>query len=145
MPIAKRKAIARKNVRIPEPLIDEVDRIVQENGLYINRQQFIEAAIRDRLEQNRSGEKADAAFEADIKHRLLVHVVVNAARDRAVPADHSELKRRERYIRQCVEERAAREGKLLTKAQQDALVADLSEYCTGMLNGFNAEANRKCR
>ena len=44
-------AVPRKNIRIPKPMMDEVERIVAEHPeLYINRQQFIESAIREKIE-----------------------------------------------------------------------------------------------
>ena len=51
MPRTKSKVVERKNVRIPKPLIDEVDRVVREYGLYVNRQQFVESAIREKVER----------------------------------------------------------------------------------------------
>ena len=51
MPRNKGEAIRRKNIRIPEPLVDEVDEIVRENRLYVNRQQFVESAIREKIEK----------------------------------------------------------------------------------------------
>ena len=44
-------AVRRKNIRIREPIMDEVDGIVRENGLYVNRQQFVESAIREKIEK----------------------------------------------------------------------------------------------
>ena len=42
----------RKNIRIPKPMMDKVERIVEEHPeLYNNRQQFIEAAIRENIEK----------------------------------------------------------------------------------------------
>jgi Arc/MetJ-type ribon-helix-helix transcriptional regulator len=144
MPIAKRKPIARKNVRIPQPIISEVDRIVRENGVYVNRQQFIETALRERIGNIKSAEKTDAAFVDRVRHRLLVHVLVNVAKARVVPPDHLDMRRCERYIRQCVEERAEREGKMLTKERRNEFIADLSEYCKELIEGVSVEANRKC-
>lgn len=51
MPRNKGVAIKRKNIRIPEALMDEVDGIVRENRLYVNRQQFVESAIREKIEK----------------------------------------------------------------------------------------------
>ena len=143
MPIAKRKAITRKNVRIPEPIIGEVDRIVREDGMYVNRQQFIEAAIRERIEQSKLAEKIDADFAARIKDKVLVHAVVNAVKEKTVPTNHSDLKQFERDIRQYVEERAEREGKRLTKERLDELIEDLLEYHKELLDGFGVMASRK--
>ena len=45
-------AVPRKNICIPEPMMVEVERIVEEHPeLYNNRQQFIEAAIRAKIEK----------------------------------------------------------------------------------------------
>jgi hypothetical protein len=42
----------RQSVRIPKPMIEEVDRIVREHPeLHYNRQQFIECAIREKIEK----------------------------------------------------------------------------------------------
>lgn len=44
--------VARRNIRIPAPMMDEVLRIVEEHPeLYNNRQQFIEAAVREAIER----------------------------------------------------------------------------------------------
>ena len=41
----------RQSMRVPVPIIEEVDRIVKEHpGLNYNRQQFIEYAIREKIE-----------------------------------------------------------------------------------------------
>ena len=47
------RKVIRKNIRIPKPLVDEVDRIVRQNSLYLNRQQFVESAIREKIEKLR--------------------------------------------------------------------------------------------
>ena len=47
-------AVPRKNIRIPKPMMDEVEKIVNEHPeLYNNRQQFIEAAVREKIESIR--------------------------------------------------------------------------------------------
>ena len=143
MPIAKRKVVARKNVRIPEPIVDEVDRIVRENGVYVNRQQFIEAAIRERIEQSKLAERIDGDFAARIKDKVLVHAIVNAVKEKTVPADHLVLEQFERDVRRYVEERAGREGKRLTKERLDELIEDLLEYHKELLDGFSVMASRK--
>jgi metal-responsive CopG/Arc/MetJ family transcriptional regulator len=73
MPKTKRKAIARKNVRIPKLIVDEVDRIVRESGVHINRQQFIESAIRERIEQSKLAEKIGDDFASRIKDTFIAH------------------------------------------------------------------------
>ena len=42
----------RQSVRIPMPMIQEIDKIAKEHpGLHYNRQQFIESAIREKIEK----------------------------------------------------------------------------------------------
>ncbi len=55
MPRTLGKPVERKNIRIPKPMMDEVERIVTAHPeLYNNRQQFIEAAIRESIEKIRT-------------------------------------------------------------------------------------------
>jgi Arc/MetJ-type ribon-helix-helix transcriptional regulator len=137
MPIAKRKAITRKNVRIPEPIIAEVDRIVGESGLYINRQQFIESAIRERIEESRLSEKIGADFVARVKDKFLMHAIVNIVKEKTLPAHHLDLKELEQYIRRYIEKKAERESKRITKEQLDELIEYLLEYHKEMLKGLS--------
>jgi len=42
----------RVNVRLPKPLVEEVDKICREyKGLSYNRQQFIEVSVREKVER----------------------------------------------------------------------------------------------
>jgi metal-responsive CopG/Arc/MetJ family transcriptional regulator len=42
----------RQSIRIPVPMIEEINRIVREHPeLHYNRQQFIECAIREKIEK----------------------------------------------------------------------------------------------
>jgi metal-responsive CopG/Arc/MetJ family transcriptional regulator len=42
----------RQSVRIPVPMVEEINRIVREHPeLHYNRQQFIESAIREKIEK----------------------------------------------------------------------------------------------
>jgi hypothetical protein len=42
----------RQSVRVPVPMIEEIDKIVKASpGLHYNRQQFIESAIREKIEK----------------------------------------------------------------------------------------------
>ena len=143
MPRTKRKAIARKNVRVPKPIMDEVDRIVRESGVYINRQQFIEAAIRERIEQSKLAGKIGDDFAARIKDKLLIHAIVNAVKEETMPANHSDLKQFERDMRRYIEERAEREGKRITKEWLDELTEDLLEYHNELLEGLAVMASHK--
>ena len=64
MPRTKRKKILRMPVRLPKPMVQEADRIVREHpDLFNNRQQFVEAAIREKIIQIKlieMGVKAEA-------------------------------------------------------------------------------------
>lgn len=52
MPRTLGKPMPRKNIRIPKPMMDEVEKIVTSHPeLYNNRQQFIESAIREKIER----------------------------------------------------------------------------------------------
>ena len=47
----QKKKPERVNIRIPTRMIEEVQQIVDTTGLYQNRQQFVEAAIREKIEK----------------------------------------------------------------------------------------------
>jgi metal-responsive CopG/Arc/MetJ family transcriptional regulator len=52
MPKVINGANSRKNIRVPAPMIEEIDKIVRESpGLGYNRQQFVESAIREKIER----------------------------------------------------------------------------------------------
>jgi Arc/MetJ-type ribon-helix-helix transcriptional regulator len=137
MPRTNQKAIARKNIRVPKPIIDEVDRIVRESGVYINRQQFIEAAIRERIEQSRLAEKIGDDFASRIKDTFLAHAIINTIKEETLPAHHLDLKQFEQYVRRYIEKKAEREGRGITKERLDELTEDLLEYHKEMLEGLS--------
>ena len=143
MPRTKRKAIARKNIRVPKSIMDEVDRIVRGSGVYINRQQFIEAAIRERIEQSKLAEKIGDDFASHIKDTFLAHAIINTIKEETLPAHHLDLKQFEQYVRGYVEERAEREGRGITKEQLDELIEDLLEYYKEILEGLSLMASHK--
>jgi metal-responsive CopG/Arc/MetJ family transcriptional regulator len=43
----------RVPIRIPKPMINEIDRILKKSPMYGNRQQFVESAIREKIEKVR--------------------------------------------------------------------------------------------
>jgi hypothetical protein len=143
MPRTKRKAIARKNIRVPKPIIDEVDRIVRGSGVYINRQQFIESALRERIEQSRLAEKIGDDFASRIKDTFLAHAIINTIKEETLPAHHLDLKQFEQYIRRYLEKRAEREGRGITKERLDELTEDLLEYYKEILEGLSLMASHK--
>jgi len=58
MPVSKRSKADRVPVRIPKPIVNEVDKICSEHQEYsYNRQQFIETSIREKMEKIRLLEK----------------------------------------------------------------------------------------
>jgi len=137
MPKTRGKAVPRKNTRIPKPLMDEVDRIVRESGLYINRQQFIESAIRERIEKSKLAEEVGGDFSARVKNTFLAHAIVNTVKEKTVPAHHLDPKQLEQYIRTYVEKRAKREGKKITKERLEELTENLLEYHKEILEGLS--------
>jgi len=55
MPVSKRRKADRVPVRIPKPIVDEVDSICLDYPEYsYNRQQFIETSIREKIEKIKS-------------------------------------------------------------------------------------------
>lgn len=55
MPQVKRGTSERVPIRIPAPMVEEIDRIVREfPELNYNRQQFVETAIREKIEKLRT-------------------------------------------------------------------------------------------
>jgi Arc/MetJ-type ribon-helix-helix transcriptional regulator len=143
MPRTKRKAIARKNVRVPKPIIDEVDRIVRGSGVYVNRQQFIESALRERIEQSKLAEKIGDDFVSHIKDTFLAHAIINTIKEETLPAHHLDLKQFEQYVRRYLEKRAEREGRGITKERLDELTEELLEYYKELLEGLSLMASYK--
>jgi hypothetical protein len=143
MPKTKRKATARKNVRIPKSIMDEIDRIVRGSEMYINRQQFIESALRKRIEESKLAGKIGDDFAARIKDKLLMHAIVNAVKEETMPANHLDLKQFEPDMRRYIEERAEREGKKITKEWLNELTEDLLKYHNELLEGLDVMTSRK--
>jgi metal-responsive CopG/Arc/MetJ family transcriptional regulator len=51
MPKTNQPKPERKPVRIPVPLLDEIDKILKKFPMYGNRQRFIETAIQEKIEE----------------------------------------------------------------------------------------------
>jgi hypothetical protein len=140
----KRKAVARKNVRIPEPIIDQVDRIVKESGLYVSRQQFIEAALRDRIERTTSWMNADLAFSNSVKNDVLLHFLLNAVlKGELPPADHYDFEKIKNYAKLSVERLLKREGLTSSEEQVDSLADSLATFSWDLLQKLKVGASRK--
>lgn len=154
MPKNRGSRVARKNIRIPESLIDEVDRIVRTNGLYVNRQQFVESAIREKVERTnllvapgpaflgfgseaaRLVRKADDGFLVRVRETFLVHTVVGLVRGE-MPVHHSDPRKFEEKVRAYIVRRAEIEGRKLTERQVGELTDNLLEYYREILKGLN--------
>ncbi len=53
-----RKAVERVGIRIPKPMTDEINRIIKDHPeLSYNRQQFVESAIREKIERVQAVER----------------------------------------------------------------------------------------
>ena len=137
MPKIKGKAVPRKNVRIPEPIMDEVDEIVRESGLHINRQQFIESAIRERIEKGKLAEEVGDGFLAHVKDTFLAHVIINTVKEKTLPANHLDLKQIEQFIRRYINKRAERKGKRISRERLEELTENLLEYHKEILEGLS--------
>lgn len=52
--VPRKNAVPRVGIRLPKPMMDEVDRLVEERPeLFCNRQQFVESALRERIEKSK--------------------------------------------------------------------------------------------
>jgi Arc/MetJ-type ribon-helix-helix transcriptional regulator len=147
MPKTKREAVPRKNVRLPTPLIDEIDGIVQVCGLYVNRQQFIESALREKVEKFKLVEEREATAEVlsqrvddnflvRVKETFLAHAIVNMAKENSLPAHHSDQKQFGQRIRLYIKRRAERESREMTKKQLEGLTKEMLKYHREILEGL---------
>jgi len=65
MPKTKKKSVPRIPIRIPKPMMDVVDKIVATYpALYPNRQQFVEIAIRQKIEKINEIEVTKASIQS---------------------------------------------------------------------------------
>jgi len=156
MPKTKRKAVPRVTIRIAKSIVDEADRIVRESGLYFNRQQFVESAIREKVEkfaedgevanlrsERRSvamSHESDDSFLFYIKETFLAHVAMNMAKGEAMTTDHLDLKQLEQNIRQHIKRRVEAEGKKISEEWLDELTEELLEYHKEILKGLSLMA-----
>jgi Arc/MetJ-type ribon-helix-helix transcriptional regulator len=136
MPKTKRGAVSRKNVRIPTSLMDEVDGVVRRCGLYINRQQFIESAIREKIEDINLAGEIDDDFSVRVKETFLAHAIMGMVKEKTLPAHHSDPKQFEQYVRRYVKKRGEREGRKMAKKRLDELTNDILEYHNEILAGL---------
>jgi len=132
----------RMNVRIPRPVIDEIERIVTRHPeLYINRQQFIESAIREEIKKITLMETTATQKTADdrsirVKEIFFAHAIANTVKEKSLPNSHLNPKQLEQITRQYLIKRAKREGKKITETQLDELTEDLLEYHKEIMEGL---------
>ena len=138
MPRTKSKVVERKNVRIPKPLIDEVDRVVREYGLYVNRQQFVESAVREKVERFKLlRENVGDAFSVHVKETFLAHSIVSIVKEETLPAHHLEKEKLEERIRRFILKHAEREGRRITEKRLNELTKEILEYHERILEGLS--------
>jgi Arc/MetJ-type ribon-helix-helix transcriptional regulator len=152
MPKTKREAVPRKNVRLPTPLIDEIDGIVRVCGLYVNRQQFIESALREKVEKFKLVEEREARAEVlsprvdenffvRVKEIFLAHAIINMAKGNSLPAHHLDQKQFGQRIRLYIREWAERESREMTKKQLKELTEEILKYHREVLEGLSIMSN----
>lgn len=160
MPKTEREAVPRKNIRIPTPLVDEVDGIVREWKLYINRQQFIESAIREKVEKFKLVEEREATNlrsetrikaplqEVDddllvhVKETFLAHAIIGMVKEKTLPAHHLDLKQFEERIRLHIKKRAKQEGRKITGKRLDELTRNVLQFHKEILKGLKLMSRR---
>lgn len=142
MPKTLRKAVPRMNVRIPRPMIDKIETILTDHpGLYNNRQQFIESAIREEIKritlmESTTSKEIDPDPPVDIKDIFLAHVLMHTIQGKNLPADHLDPKQLEQSIRRYVMKIAEQEGKKITEKRLDELTKNLLEYHKKIVEGL---------
>lgn len=153
MPKTKREAVPRKMVRIPTPLVREIDIIVEECGLYINRQQFIESALREKVEKflfvgeatslrpelriKARSQEADDDLLVRVKETILAHTIIWWIKGRTTPAHHLDLKQLEQIVRRYIKKRGGREGRKITEKRLDELTDDILKFHNELLEGLS--------
>jgi Arc/MetJ-type ribon-helix-helix transcriptional regulator len=130
VPRTKGRAVPRVNVRLPKPIVDEVDGIVRGSRLYVSRQQFIEAAVREKIERARLLKEGDgdAGLMSRVKSVFLAHALVNSVKWNDLPSDHLDFKLFEQRIRNYIVERLRRDGEEVTEERLDRLTAEVLDY-----------------
>lgn len=109
--------------------MDEVDGIVRKRGLYVNRQQFIESVIREKVEKLRLVEdreamaevlsqEVDDAFLVHVKETFLAHVIIGIVKEGTLPTSHLDVKQFEERVRQFIKKTVELEGRKITKKRQ---------------------------
>jgi hypothetical protein len=136
------------NIRIPKPMIDAVERIVSDHPeLYNNRQQFIESALREKIERLgligvNASQKIGDSFSSRIKETLLTHAIINNVKKNSTPDHHTDLKQLEQYIRRHIMKIAEEEGVNISQKRLDELTKVLLDYHKRIVEGLTLMASQ---
>lgn len=145
--------IERKSIRIPQHLVEEVDSIVKKSRLYLNRQQFIESAIREKIENidSLNGKETSIGLDSSflntfqsskddvlvgVKESFLMHTIAALVKGKNIPNNHLSSRFIKEKIKSYVKRKAEMEGKQLTEKQVISITNNLLEYHKGILQGL---------
>jgi len=148
MPRTLRQTVQRMNIRIPKPMMDEVEKIVSGHPeLYNNRQQFVESAIREKIERLglmgvTASQQIDDNLLGRVKETFLAHVIINNVKENSLPDHHTDLKQLEQYIRQYIMKIAKQEGRNISQKRLDELTKDILDYHKRIVEGLTLMANQ---
>jgi Arc/MetJ-type ribon-helix-helix transcriptional regulator len=135
-----RNSISRKTIRIPSSLMDVVDQMVGDKGLYVNRQQFVESAIREKIEKLRIVEQGGSfelgallagmnrEFLDRVKEKYVLHSIMAIVNQKTMPDHHLDLDLLKQKVKEYTEETAKTEGRILTEKQIGELTNNLLKY-----------------
>lgn len=148
MPKTLRQTVQRMNIRIPKPMMDEVEKIVSNHPeLYNNRQQFIESAIREKIEKfgltgATASQEIDDNLSVRVKETFLAYAIINNVKENSLPDHHTDLKQLEQYIRQHIMKIAKQEGINITEKRLDELTKDILDYHKRIVEGLTLMASQ---
>jgi hypothetical protein len=148
MPRTLRQTVQRMNIRIPKPMMDEVEKIVSNHPeLYNNRQQFIESSIREKIERLglmgvTTSQQIDDNLLGRIKETFLAHIIINNVKENSPPDHHTDLKQLEQYIRRHIMKIAEQEGRNISQKRLDELTKAILDYHTGIVEGLALMASQ---
>jgi Arc/MetJ-type ribon-helix-helix transcriptional regulator len=144
--------VERKSIRLPKNLIEEADRVVQKSRLYLNRQQFIESAIREKIEKTDSfSGKINTGLDSSfidlfqsqdnnlligVRESFFMHTIIALVKGKSLPNDHMNPAFIEEKIKSYIKQKAEIEKKQLTKKQFTDLTNSLLEYHNGIIQGL---------
>ncbi len=132
MPRTKGEAVPRMNIRLPKPMVDEVDMIVEDHPeLYNNRQQFVESAIRDGIEKVKilaASKKAGDDLVSRAKEITLAQAIINTVEEKTASGRHFDPRELEEKVKKYLRKRAKLAGVELTEERLDELIKCSLQY-----------------